>query len=122
MVVVHRSIPSTIAITYNPVNVTVNQGQTASFTVIATVSNSQQLNYQWQKKDYGTTVWSNIIGANQATFTTISAAQADDGDEYRVAITAAGATPVYSNSAILTVQTGATVLSNFSPAQIFDDA
>jgi len=114
--------PGTIAITYNPVNVTVNQGQTASFTVIATVSNSQQLNYQWQKKDYGTTVWSNIIGANQATFTTISAAQADDGDEYRVAITAAGATPVYSNSAILTVQTGATVLSNFSPAQIFDDA
>ena len=80
------------------------------------------MNYQWQKKDYGTTVWSNIIGANQATFTTISAAQADDGDEYRVAITAAGATPVYSNSAILTVQTGATVLSNFSPAQIFDDA
>ena len=114
--------PGTIAITYNPVNVTVNQGQTASFTVIATVSNSQQLNYQWQKKDYGTTVWSNIIGANQATFSTISAAQADDGDEYRVAITAAGATPVYSNSAILTVQTGATVLSNFSPAQIFDDA
>ena len=33
---------------YNPVNVTVNQGQTASF-VIATVSNSQQLNYQWQR-------------------------------------------------------------------------
>jgi hypothetical protein len=113
--------PGTIAITQDPVNVTVNQGQTASFTVAATVTNGQQLNYQWQKKEYGTTTWSNIIGANQATYNTSNAAQADDGDEYRVAITAAGATPVYSLSAILTVQTGATVISNFSPVQIFDD-
>jgi hypothetical protein len=113
--------PGTIAITQDPVNVTVNQGQTASFSVAATVTNSQQLNYQWQKKEYGTQTWSNIIGANQATYNTNIAAQADDGDEYRVAITAAGATPVYSLSAILTVQTGATVISNFSPTQIFDD-
>ena len=113
--------PGAIAISQDPVNVTVNQGQTASFTVAATVSNSQQLNYQWQKKEYGTQTWSNIIGANQSTFNTNDAAQADDGDEYRVAITAAGATPVYSLSAILTVQTGATVISNFTPDQIFDD-
>ena len=113
--------PGTIAISQDPVNVTVNQGQTASFTVAATVTNGQQLNYQWQKKEYGTQIWSNIIGANQATYNTSNAAQADDGDEYRVAITAAGATPVYSLSAILTVQTGATVISNFTPDQIFDD-
>ena len=113
--------PGTIAISQDPVNVTVNQGQTASFTVAATVTNGQQLNYQWQKKEYGTQTWSNIIGANQATYNTNNAAQADDGDEYRVAITAAGATPVYSLSAILTVQTGATVISNFTPDQIFDD-
>ena len=113
--------PGTIAISQDPVNVTVNQGQTASFTVAATVTNSQQLNYQWQKKEYGTQTWSNIIGANQSTYNTNNAAQADDGDEYRVAITAAGATPVYSLSAILTVQTGATVISNFTPNQIFDD-
>ena len=42
-----------------------------------------------------------------------------DGDEFRVAITAAGAQPVYSNSVILTVQTGATVISNFTPNQLF---
>ena len=47
--------------------------------------------------------------------------RSDDGDEYRVAITAAGATPVYSLSAILTVQTGATIIVGFSPTQIFDD-
>ncbi len=113
--------PGAITIAQDPVNVTVNQGQTASFTVAATVSNSQQLNYQWQKKEYGTQTWSNIIGANQSTYNTNDAAQADDGDEYRVAITAAGATPVYSLSAILTVQTGATVISNFTPDLIFDD-
>ena len=113
--------PGAITISQDPVNVTVNQGQTASFTVAATVSNSQQLNYQWQKKEYGTQTWSNIIGANQSIYNTNDAAQADDGDEYRVAITAAGATPVYSLSAILTVQTGATVISNFTPTQIFDD-
>ena len=79
------------------------------------------MNYQWQKKEYGTQTWSNIIGANQSTFQTVSAAQADDGDEYRVAITAAGATPVYSLSAILSVQTGATIITGFTPNIIFDD-
>ena len=79
---------------------TVNQGQTASFTVVSTVTNSQAMNYQWQKKEYGTQTWNNIIGANQATYNTNPTTQADDSDEYRVAITAAGATPVYSLSAI----------------------
>ena len=111
----------TIAITQDPVNVTVNQGQTAAFTVVSTVTNDQTMNYQWQKKEYGTQTWSNIIGANQATYDTNATAQADDGDEYRVAITAAGATPVYSLSAILSVQTGATVITDFTPNLIFDD-
>ena len=118
-----------IRIVISPVNVTVNQGQTAAFTVVAEfvrasdqAINTTTLNYQWQKKDYGTQVWSNIIGGNQATFNTGNSTQQDDGDEYRVAITAAGATPVYSFSAILSVQIGTTVISNFNPADIFDDA
>ena len=121
--------PGLIRININPVNVTVNQGQTASFTVVADFVrasdgqlNTTTLNYQWQKKDYGTTVWSNIIGGNQAAYPTNFTTQQDDGDEYRVAITAAGATPVYSFSAILSVQIGSTVISNFTPDQIFDDA
>jgi len=113
--------PGFIAINQNPVNVTVNQGQTALFTVAATVSNNQTLNYQWQKKEYGAVTWSNIIGANQATYITLNAAQSDDNDEFRVAITAAGAAPTYSLSAIITVQTGATVINNFNPSNIFDD-
>ena len=121
--------PGLIRININPVNVTVNQGQTATFTVVADFVrasdgqlNTTTLNYQWQKKDYGTTVWSNIIGGNQAAYPTNFTTQQDDGDEYRVAITAAGATPVYSFSAILSVQIGSTVISNFTPDQIFDDA
>ena len=116
-----------IQITRNPSNVTVNQGQTAAFTVIAVfnaedgdpVGTTSGLNYQWQRKNYGETNWTNITGANQATYDTGSASQADDSDEYRVAITYAGATPVYSNSAVLNVQTGATVISNFVPNSIF---
>ena len=118
-----------IRININPVNVTVNQGQTATFTVVAdfvrasdSALNTTTLNYQWQKKDYGTTTWTNIIGGNQLAYPTGATTQQDDGDEYRVAITAAGATPVYSFSAILSVQIGTTVISNFTPDQIFDDA
>ena len=118
-----------VAILSSPVNVTVNQGQNAAFTVVAEFRrasdgaiNTTTLNYQWQKKEYGQTAWTNIIGANASTFPTGVTTQQDDGDEYRVAITAAGATPVYSNSAILSVQIGTTIIANFSPAQIFDDA
>ena len=118
--------PGYIQIINQPVNVTVNQGQTASFTIGAQFINSSDnqigttsLNYQWQRKQYGETNWANITGSTNATYTSNSAEQADDGDEFRVAATAAGATPVYSNSVILTVQTGATVISNFNPTQIF---
>jgi hypothetical protein len=109
-----------------PTNVTVNQGQTASFTVGAEFRlqsddsvGTTPLNYQWQRKQYGETAWSNITGQTGAVYSSAAAEQADDGDEFRVAVTAAGATPIYSNSVILTVQTGATVISNFDPTQIF---
>ena len=107
-------------------NVTVNQDQTAQFTIIAQFVNSSDnqvgttaLNYQWQRKQYGETDWNNITGSTLAVYTSNAAEQADDGDEFRVAVTAAGATPVYSNSVILTVQTGATIVTNFNPTQIF---
>jgi hypothetical protein len=118
--------PGYINVASQPVNVTVNQGQTASFTIVAQFINSSDnqigstaLNYQWQRKQYGETNWANITGSTSATYTSLTAEQADDGDEFRVAVTAAGATPIYSNSVILTVQTGATVINNFNPTQIF---
>ena len=115
-----------IEIINQPTNTTINQGNIAQFTVTANfiINNSDQigttpLNYQWQRKEYGETDWNNITGANQQVYTTAPAAQSDDGDEYRVAITAAGANPVYSNSIIFTVQTGASILIDFDPSQIF---
>ena len=119
-------VPGYILVNAQPTNVTVNQGQTASFTVDASFIVSADgsigttaLNYQWQRKQYGETNWVNITGQTSAIYSSNASVQADDGDEFRVAITAAGATPIYSNSVILTVQTGATIISGFSPAQIF---
>ena len=111
-----------IVLESQPVNTTVNQGDTASFTVIASTNPSgTTLNYQWQKKDYGTNEWTNITGATGPTYTTGATTQADGGDEYRVGITAPGATPVLSNSAILGINIGATVITGFTADQIFDD-
>ena len=55
------------------------------------------------------------------TYTTPVTTQADGGDEFRCGLTAAGATPTLSNSAVLTINIGATTVDNFSPDQIFDD-
>jgi hypothetical protein len=119
-------VPGYIDIADQPVNVTVNQGQIATFVVIAdfivaatNLVGTTPLNYQWQRKQYGETNWTNITGSTSFIYTSASAVQADDGDEFRVAITAAGATPIYSNAVILTVQTGATILTDFDPADIF---
>ena len=110
-----------ITIESQPINVTVNQGQTANFTIVANVSNTSTLNYQWQRKNYGETSWSNITAATSPVYTTPAVDQGDDGDEYRCALTALGAAPLYTNSAVLGVSIGATEVDNFNPEQVFDD-
>ena len=111
-----------IVIESQPVNTTVNQGQVASFTVIAsTVPAGGTIAYQWQKKNYGESDWNNINGATSPTYTTPVTTQADGGDEFRCGLTAAGATPTLSNSGVLTINIGSTTVDNFSPDQIFDD-
>jgi len=113
---------SFINIASQPVNVTVNQGQIAAFTVVATTTPSGNLiNYQWQKKDYGTDTWINIVGATSSVYTTPATTQGDGGDEFRVGLTSTGATPILSNAATLTINIGATTVDNFTPDQIFDD-
>ena len=113
---------SYITIESQPVNTTVNQGQTASFTVIAsTTPAGGVINYQWQKKDYGTNEWININGATSPTYTTPATTQGDGGDEFRVGLTSLGATPTLSQSSILTINIGSTTVDNFTPDQIFDD-
>ncbi|MCW3075921.1 MAG: carbohydrate-binding protein [Bacteroidetes bacterium] len=80
-------------ITGQPANLTVSQGQQASFHVSAT--GSQPLNYQWQKNGV------NISGANSPTYT-IANAQSSNSGSYRVIVTN-GFGSATSNSASLTV-------------------
>ena len=83
--------------------------------------NAGAIAYQWQRKDYGTSLWENIPGATGATYTSPATTQAYDRDEYRVGIATLGAVPVLSEVAELTINIGATVVSNFNPIQVFDD-
>jgi len=80
-------------ITDHPDNVTVAQGQTASFVVSA--SGTPPLSYQWQKNGQ------NINGANEASYT-LNNVQSSDAGSYRAVVsnTVGSAT---SNEAILTI-------------------
>lgn len=83
-------------ISVNPVNVTVDEGQTATFTVAA---EGDDLSYQWQvQKDGG---WQSVQGATGTSYSVVGTRQLN-GSKYRCLVAnAAGA--VYSLDAILTV-------------------
>jgi hypothetical protein len=86
--------PVAPTITTQPANQTVNSGQTATFTVIA--SGTSPLSYQWQKNT------ANIAGATGSSYTTPATSTSDNGSQFRVVVTnSVGAAT--SNSATLTV-------------------
>ena len=64
------------SITTQPANQTVNVGQTATFTVVAT--GAPPLSYQWQKNQV------NIAGATSASYTTPATTSTDNGTSFRV--------------------------------------
>ncbi len=82
------------AITAQPQDLTVTEGQPASFSVSAT--GTAPLNYQWQKDG------SNIQGANAAAYNINSASLSDAGDYQVVVSNAAGSAT--SNSAALAIE------------------
>jgi hypothetical protein len=97
------SAPATLTVTAAPVapnittqpsNQTVNVGQTATFSVVA--SGTAPLMYQWQKSNM------NISGATSATYTTPPATSGDNAATFRVIVTNV-VKSVTSNSAALTV-------------------
>jgi hypothetical protein len=81
-------------ITQQPANLTVNIGQTATFSVTAT--GTAPLSYQWQK---GTT---NIANATSSSYTTPATTSADNNTQYRVVVTNSAGNAT-SNAATLTV-------------------
>lgn len=94
----------TITINGQPANATTTQGNTAAFSVNASVSPSTTITYQWQKQESGAGAWSNVANATSASYTTGSLTVADDNtDKYRVLVMATNADTVTSNAATLTV-------------------
>ena len=91
------------SITTQPANQTVDVGQTATFTVVAT--GAAPLSYQWQKNQV------NIAGATSASYTTPATTSADNGTSFRVIVTNP-ITSVTSNAATLTVNAGPSVTTN----------
>ncbi len=97
--------PAALSITTQPSSQSVTEGKTASFSVEATGSGT--LTYQWQQSTDGST-WTNIDGANAATYTIENTTTAMSGYQYRCVVTDGNSTEVTSQAATLTV-TAATV-------------
>ena len=90
---------STITVTQQPTNTTTIAGQTATFRVTATGTSdlNTNLTYQWQLN--GT----NIVGANDSSYTTPFVYETNSGAIYRVQLSIPGKT-IFSSNAVLTVQ------------------
>ena len=86
------------SISTQPASQTVNEGQTASFSVVA--SGSSTLTYQWKKNG------SNISGATASTYTTPVTSSADNAAVYTVTV---------SNSAGSVTSNNATLIVNVAP-------
>ena len=104
-------VDSTITISVQPVSVSVEEPDTANFTVTASVSPTAALTYQWQIQQSGTGSWANVAtgtGGTTNSYTTdvtsvTAGSGASDGDNYRVIVSSEGATSVTSDVATLTV-------------------
>jgi len=93
-------------ITTQPANRTVNVGQTAQFSVVA--SGTAPLTFQWQVRPNGSTTWTNVsathgTGGTTASFTTVAATAAMSGNSYRITV---------SNSAGVVTSSVATLTAN----------
>jgi hypothetical protein len=96
------TVNSAPAITAQPQNVSTCAGSNAVFT---TTASGTGLSYQWQISTDGGTTYSNIAGANAASYTATAVTTAMNNYRYRVIITGTCAPAVTSSAAILSVGT-----------------
>jgi hypothetical protein len=94
------AIGSGILITKQPVNVFVNAGASATFSVTAT--STLALTYQWYEAAPGSSTFAAIPGATSASYTQASTATTDSGSVFYVVVSN-GTSTVTSNSASLFV-------------------
>lgn len=93
-----------ITIVTPPVDTTVADGTDADFTLTATATRGAVVSYQWQvSTDLGST-WTAITGAT-APILTIESLDAEyvTGNQFRVIVSAVGATSVTSDAVTLTI-------------------
>lgn len=94
-----------ITIVDQPGNVSTYPDDTATFIVNASVTLGASLSYQWQVLPAGSGTWNDIIGATTNLVNVGPLSMGDNGNYYRVVVSATGgATPVTSNGALLTVE------------------
>ena len=113
-----RNSSTAATITTQPSNVTETIGNTATFTVIAAVSDGGALTYKWQKSADGS-MWNDITGAINASYTTGTLVIGDNGSHYRCVVTNTnnGTTATATSSiATLTLDTAA-CLARYQGAQ-----
>ena len=96
------------AVTTNPTNVTVNAGQTATFTAAA--SGTPTPTVQWQVSTNGGSSFSKVAGATATTFS-FTAAAGQNGNEYRAVFTNAAGSAT-TTAATLTVLSAPTITTN----------
>ena len=92
-----------ISISQQPVDVGVIEGQTATFSITAAIT-SDIIGYQWQKSTDNGGNWTNINGANAASYTTPATTfPTSPSEQFRCVLSNAEATTVTSNAVTLTV-------------------
>ena len=98
-------VQATITVGTQPTDQTSASGA-ATFTVAATCDNSGTVTFQWQKKAASSTRYVNVSGATSASLVLAGQTADNDGDKYRVKLTAdVGAPEVISDVATLTFGT-----------------
>jgi hypothetical protein len=91
-----------ITIGTQPANQSVIEGATATFTVAATITSNSTITYQWFENIDDE--WVAVTGATSASLAIADTSILDDdGREFRVVVSAAGAPSVTSTAATLTV-------------------
>ena len=99
-------------VTSNPSNVTVNAGQTASFTVVASDGNPTPTTVQWQVSTDGGNTFNPIAGTTSTTLSLTNTTSAQNGYEYEAVFSNAAGLSVTTSAATLTVDFAPTVTSS----------
>ncbi|HCT35706.1 MAG TPA: hypothetical protein DF292_01560 [Firmicutes bacterium] len=82
--------PEKPKISAQPQSIIVGSGTTATFSVTATATDTNLggiLSYQWQQSTDGGSSWSEIVDAVENCYTTAAVTSADNGYQYRCAVT-----------------------------------